>query len=196
TRSRSGRWRAVPLLLREKSEARQTPLTGLRMDDGQPALRLLELSCSFELDQLLPAPGTGLRPPFGKEGAIVCHIPCMHQRQARFLNQSVILTGWGKEHVPNGTAGGDLLIGEDASDDGRVSEEQAAPFPQDTRPLLEHLQATGHMIHGVNADDGRKRVILKGEALTGIPVLKVNQRVQSQRVRPRVGGSRTARVDV
>src|SRR5262249_36387051 len=166
------------------------------MDDGQPALRLLELSCSFELDQLLPAPGTGLRPPFGKEGAIVCHITCMHQRQARFLDQSFILTGWGKEHVPDGTAGGDLLVGDDASDDCRVSEEQAATWTQDTRPLPENLQASGHMIYGVDADHGRKRVILKGEALTGIPVLKVNQRVQSQRMRPGVGGSRTARVDV
>src|SRR5262249_44482765 len=151
---------------------------------------------SFELEQLLPAPGTGLVPPFGKNCAIVCHITCLHQRQARFLDQSFILTEWSKEHVPDGTAGGDLLVGDDAADDGGVCEEQAAPWTQDTSPLLEDLQASGHMIHGVDADDGRKRVILKGEALTGIGVLKVNQRVQSKRVRPRVGGSRTARVDV
>src|SRR5215470_5827272 len=103
------------------------------MDNGQEALRLLELSFSFEFDQLIPAPGTGLIPPFRKSHTIVCHIKCMLQRQSRFLDQSFILTEWSKEHVPDETAGGDLLVGEDTDDDGWVSEEQAASWTQHTR---------------------------------------------------------------
>jgi hypothetical protein len=139
----------LPLPLGDKSEARQTPFNGKGMDDGHESLRFLELSFPFELDQLIPVPGTGLIPPFGDDRVIFCHIKCAYQRKARFLDQSFILTGWGEEKVPDGTPDGDLLVREHASDDNWVSEEQAATWTQDTRPLLQDLQATGQMINGV-----------------------------------------------
>ena len=114
------------LLLRYKNEARQAPFTGKRLDDGQNALCLLELSFPFDLEQLTPAPGAGLIPSLWHHGVIFCDIPLVYQRKARFLDQPFILTEWGKEKVPDGTADRYLLVGENAGDRDRVGEEDAS----------------------------------------------------------------------
>jgi hypothetical protein len=67
----------------------------------------------------------------------------------------------GKEKVADGTANGNLLIGENASDDDGIGEEHASPRLPHAIPLLQDLQATGQMIDGVYADHRRKRVISK-----------------------------------
>src|SRR5215467_16239791 len=177
-----------------KSKARQTPFTGKRLHDSQEALRFLELGFPFDLEQLIAAPGTGIIPAFWHDSVVFCHILVKQHLKASFLNQSFILTRWGKEKVANGTPDGYLLVREHAGDDDGIGEEQASTGTQHAMPFLQDLQATGQMIDGVNADDCRKRVILKGKCLTGIAVLKVNACVKSKRLCPRVGSSRTARV--
>ena len=148
------------------------------MGHRQEALHFLKLGFPLEREQIIPAPGASVIIAFGNGCNLFCCIKRAQQRKARFLNQSFILTGRGNEKVVDGTPDSDLFVREHAGDDDRVSEERASTWTQDTMPLLQDLLATRQMIHRINADHRRKRLILKRETLTGIALLKVKEHVR------------------
>jgi len=96
------------------------------MYDRQESLRFLELGFPLDLEKLIPARGAGIIPTFWNHSVVFCHIKLAQQLKASFLNQSFILTRWGKEKVANGTTDGYLLVRENASDDDGIREEHAS----------------------------------------------------------------------
>ena len=164
------------VLLGGVEEAEEAALAAEGVDAGEELLHAVEGWSALEREECFAALVAGVEPEAGDGGGIGGGVADVENAEACFGEELFIVARRSEEVVADGTAGGDLVVRDDAADDERVAEkkarlrlENAMRFPRASakRPSRATEDAGGVAVR-------RARLVGEGELPRGVALLEAD----------------------